>query len=243
MSEGASDLKRRVALACRILGNAGVADYLGHVSARIPGADRVLIRARGLDTGSMVSVSEKEVLDVSLDGRTLGKRSELKPPIETPLHTRIYAARKDVGSVVHVHAAIPMVFSLVNIPILPVFNQGIELADEGIPVYRRNGLVSTPQKGDELASALGQKMSCILLGHGIVTVGKNVEEATIRALRLDKIAKVNLYARLIGEPTATPQGGWEIDRAAVDAETRGEWNYQKEMLDRASEKGVGRRSR
>jgi L-ribulose-5-phosphate 4-epimerase len=230
LGESVAELKRKVALACRILGNTGIADYLGHVSARIPGTDHVLIRARGLDAGSMISTSAKEILDVTLGGKTSGRGSKLRPPIETPIHTRIYLARKDVGSVVHVHAAAPVVLSLVDLPILPVFNQGIELAIEGIPVYPRNGLVSTPQEGEELASALGQKMSCILFAHGIVTVGRTVEEATVRALRLDKIAKMNLYARQIGELKAAPPGGLKVDMATVESEIRGEWNYQVEML-------------
>jgi L-ribulose-5-phosphate 4-epimerase len=230
LSESVADHRRKVALACRILGNVGIADYLGHVSARIPGTDHVLIRARGLDAGSMASTSAKDILDITLDGKPRGRGAKLRPPIETPIHTRVYLARNDVASVVHVHAQVPVVFSLVDLPILPLFNQGIELASEGVPVYPRNGLVSTPERGDELASALGRKMSCILFGHGIVTVGKSVEEATVRALRLDKIAKMNLYARTIGDPKAP--GSPEVNMAAVDSEIKGEWNYQVEMLKR-----------
>ncbi len=230
MSENAAELRKKVALACRILGNVGLADYLGHVSARIPGTDHVLIRARGLDAGSMASTSEKEILNITLDGKVRRHVSKLRPPIETPIHTQVYLARKDVGSVVHVHAPFPVVFSLVDLPILPVFNQGIELAAEGIPVYPRNGLVATRQEGDELASTLGQKMSCILYAHGIATVGRTVEEATVRALRLDRIARMNFYARLIGQPRSAPPGGLRVDMAAVESEIRGEWDYQVGML-------------
>ena len=234
LSGGIAELKDTVALACRILGNAGMADFLGHVSARIPPTARVLIRSRGLDAGSMASTSSKEILDITLDGDAGGKKQKLRPPIETPLHTQIYRARHDVASVVHVHAVAPVIFSLTGIPILPIFNQGIELASEGVPVYLRNGLVATRERGDELAAALGSNMSCILLGHGIVTVGRTVEEATIRAFRLDRIARVNLYARVIGEPKGAPPGGWEVDADAVEAEIRGEWNYQKEKLEASS---------
>ena len=238
LSKDVAELRDTVALACRILGNAGAADFLGHVSARIPRKDHILIRARGLDAGSMASTSAREILDVTLDGDVRGRKSKLKPPIETPIHTQIYRARSDVESVVHVHAVAPVIFSLTGIPILPIFNQGIELASEGIPVYRRNGLVATRRRGDELASALGPNMSCILLGHGVVTVGRTVEEATIRALRLDRIAKVNLYARVIGELKGEPPGGWEVDMAAVGAEIRGEWRYQIELLKSRLKRGL-----
>ena len=239
MREEVAEIRKKVALACRVLGNVGIADYLGHVSARIPGTDRVMIRARGLEAGSMASTSVKQVLEINGDGKARGRDARLRPPMETPIHTRIYSARKDVESVVHVHAVAPVVFSLVDLPILPLFNQGMEIAAEGIPVYRRNGLVTTAQRGDELASALGPKMSCIMLGHGVVTVGRTVEEATIRALRLDRIAKMNIYARLIGEPKATPEGGWEINRSAVDAEVRAEWDYQKKRLGPSSARQEG----
>ena len=239
MREEVAEIRKKVALACRILGNVGIADYLGHVSARIPGTDRVMIRARGLEAGSMASTSVKQVLEIDGDGKARGRDARLRPPMETPIHTRIYSARKDVESVVHVHAAAPVVFSLVDLPILPLFNQGMEIAAEGIPVYRRNGLVTTAQRGDELASALGPKMSCIMLGHGVVTVGRTVEEATIRALRLDRIAKMNIFARLIGEPKGAPEGGWEINRSAVDAEVRAEWDYQKKRLESSPARQAG----
>lgn len=230
LKRDARELRKKVALACRILGNAGIADYLGHISARIPGANHLLIRARGSEAGSMLTTSTKQILAVNFDGRPLKNELSLKPPIETPIHTRILSARKDVTSVVHVHAPTPIAFSLAGLPILPIFNQGMELAIEGIPVYPKNGLISTPERGDELAATLGTKSSCILLAHGIVTVGRSIEEATVRALRLEAIARMNLSARLLGGPKAVQTGNLEIDKTRVEMEIRGEWKYQMEML-------------
>ena len=177
----------------------------------------------------MLATTTSQILTVTPDGKPLGKATALKPPIETPIHTRILLARKDVTSVVHVHAPTPVIFSMVDLPILPVFNQGMELAAEGIPIYPKNGLVSTAERGDELAAALGPKTSCIMFAHGIVTVGKTVEEATMRALRLETIAKMNLHARLLGGPKTIKAESLEIDETRVELEIRGEWNYQVEM--------------
>lgn len=230
MKDDLYELKKKVALACRVLGNAGIADYLGHVSARIPRTNQVLIRGRGLEAGSMLATSPREILAVTLDGKPLTRTPTLMPPIETPIHTRILRARRDVASVVHVHAPTPVAFAVADLPILPIFNQGMELAAEGIPVYPRNGLVATPERGDEVAATLGSKMSCILFAHGIVTVGRSVEEATVRALRLETIARMNLRARLLGGPKALRTETLELDSAKVEMEIRGEWNYQVEML-------------
>ncbi len=44
------DLKERVAESCRVLGSLDLTKAAtGHVSTRVPGTDRVLIRARGPD--------------------------------------------------------------------------------------------------------------------------------------------------------------------------------------------------
>jgi 3,4-dihydroxyphthalate decarboxylase len=231
LKEAVAGLRDKVALSCRILGNAGLADFLGHVSARVPGTDKVLIRARGSDAGSMLATTAKEILEVSLDGNAVRKEARLRPPLETPIHTRIYKARKDVGSVVHVHAQAPVIFSLVDLPILPLFNQGMELANEGIPVYPNNSLVTTASAGDALAASLGHKMSCIMFAHGIVTVGRTVEEATVRTFRLETVAKMNFLARLLGRPRAVPPMGRVVGRAILDGEIRGEWGYQVEMLE------------
>ena len=43
-----TDLRERVASACRVLGTLDLTPgTLGHASARIPGTDRILVRARG----------------------------------------------------------------------------------------------------------------------------------------------------------------------------------------------------
>ena len=43
-----NELKDQVATSCRIIGNRGLTrGSFGHVSARIPGTDRVLIKAKG----------------------------------------------------------------------------------------------------------------------------------------------------------------------------------------------------
>ena len=48
------ELKEKVATGCRILAKFGLADYLGHVCARVPGTKYILIKARGIDLGNLL---------------------------------------------------------------------------------------------------------------------------------------------------------------------------------------------
>src|ERR687887_2059359 len=88
----AQSLREQVAWACRIVALEGYADLtLGHVSAR--GADgEIWIKRKG------VALDEVEPDDVVLaDDRAAVLH------LETVLHTGVYAARPDVGAVVHGH--------------------------------------------------------------------------------------------------------------------------------------------
>src|SRR5438093_2111881 len=85
-------LREQVAWACRILASEGYADLtLGHISARGPGGD-VWIKRKGV---SLAEVEPEDVVAIEDADAVLH--------LETVLHTGVYAARADVGAVVHGH--------------------------------------------------------------------------------------------------------------------------------------------
>ena len=90
-------LRRDVALANRIIERFGLSNAFGHVSARIPGTDRFYISTRR----SPGLAEESGLLVIDTDGKILA--GEGTPNSEFWIHARIYAARPDVGSVVHAH--------------------------------------------------------------------------------------------------------------------------------------------
>ena len=64
-----AELRRRVAVACRILAHAGLAeDILGHVSARVDD-DTILVRARGPAEAGLLFSTPDDVIACSLDDR------------------------------------------------------------------------------------------------------------------------------------------------------------------------------
>jgi ribulose-5-phosphate 4-epimerase/fuculose-1-phosphate aldolase len=86
-----------------------------------------------------------------------------------------------------------------------------------VRIYPRAILIHTPDLGQELATALGDGQSCLLQGHGIVTVGATVAEATVRAIKLESLAELTVQASTTGrEPklvaeadVASIMGSWE----------------------------------
>src|SRR6266705_220633 len=90
-------LKRDVVLANRIVERFGLSNAFGHASARIPGTDTFFMPTRR--SPGLASASTLLVLDT--EGKILSGRGT--PNSELWIHARIYAARPDVGGVVHAH--------------------------------------------------------------------------------------------------------------------------------------------
>jgi ribulose-5-phosphate 4-epimerase/fuculose-1-phosphate aldolase len=206
-------LKERVAKACRVLGMLDLTrGVTGHISARVPGTDTILIRARGPGETGVRFTSADDVITVDLDGKKLDGDDDLASPVEVFIHTWIYRTRPEVNSVVHAHPATTVLFTICNKPLQPIYGAydptGLRLLMEGIPTYPRSILVSNNELGQEFAATMG-KHACLMRGHGITTCGPSIEEATMTAIRLNDLAEMNYRAQLLGDPQTIPQE--EID--------------------------------
>ena len=209
MEEGMSevdDLRQRVAEACRVLARLDLTKAAtGHVSARVPGSERILIRARGPGELGVRYTTPAQILEVDPDGKVIGgAEAGLESPIEVFIHTAIYKTRPEVNSVVHVHPPLVVLFTICRKPLQPLFGaydpSALQLALEGIPSFERSILVSTPALGEELARVMGKAKTCMMRGHGITTAGPSVEEASLYAIQLNELAAMNYQANLLGEP-------------------------------------------
>lgn len=239
------DLKEKLATAHRILYKLGLADYLGHVSARVPGTDIVLIKGRGWVLGSLQHTLPQHIIAVNLEGRPTEEK--LLPPVETKMHTSIYRARSDVGSVVHSHQTLATAFGIAGRRIVPVHinaaGASAEVVAHGIPTFDRPDLVSTDELGEAVARVLGQHGACHLRGHGIVVVGRTVEEATLRAIEIESQARLNLTASRLGIVSPIPEESLssfvnsyvKSDRELPPA-YEGAWNYYAGLVVIGSEK-------
>lgn len=235
------DLRETVAQACRVLGRLDITKAAtGHVSARVPGRDHALIRARGPGELGVRYTTADQVIEVDFDGKPVGKSGAgLEAPHEVFIHTAVYRARPDVNAVVHVHPTAVVLFTICNKPLLPLFGaydpSALLLALEGIPTYERSILISTPELGTDLARALGPHTTCLMRGHGITSVGVGVEDAALAAIHLNELASVNYQARLLGDPVPISQEDQETFRRALGGRPRGAgrgpalWRYYLEL--------------
>jgi ribulose-5-phosphate 4-epimerase/fuculose-1-phosphate aldolase len=179
------ELRRDVALANRILERTGLAHAFGHASARIPGTNTFLLPTRR----SPGLAEADDLLVIDSEGKLLSGDGE--PNSEFWIHARLYAARPDVGGVVHAHPAACVCLTQIGETHRVVHNQGGIFAG-GVPEYSRVGLIRSRELGDLLAKTLGQGNSAMMRGHGITTALSDVRSATVAACYLEESAALQL---------------------------------------------------
>src|ERR671912_1820171 len=208
------ELKKKVALGNRIMFHQGLADYHGHVSARILGSRKFFIKPVLAPLGE---ISSRDIILVDIDqymevceenytkaGNKRGITKLKKPPRETMIHASIYAARSDVNSVVHTHQSLATAFSVAGTPILPIYNQAAVFAPE-TPIFPSPRLIYTIQDGKEVCQTLGDRMAMLLKGHGVIVCGDSLEYATVHAIYLERTAYMQFVASCVGKPSIMPQ--------------------------------------
>jgi ribulose-5-phosphate 4-epimerase/fuculose-1-phosphate aldolase len=206
-------LRREVALACRMLALTGLTTpILGHVSIRLD-PSRVLVRCRGPEERGLLATEVSDVRLVHIDDRG-AVAGGYTLPNEFPIHAEILRARPDADSVVHAHPRSALLAGLADIALRPVFGAynipAAAMATAGVPVFEHRGLVRSPERGRELAATLGDSSVALLRGHGIVTAGDRVVQAVVRAFDLDDLLSISVeLARLGAEPDEVS----ESDRA------------------------------
>lgn len=81
-------------------------------------------------------------------------------------------------------------------------------------VYKQfNGVVLAEEEGKNIAAALGNKKAALLQNHGLLTVGKSIEEAVFWFVSLEKCC----HAQLLADAAAAGQGGQTVKIDEADA--------------------------
>ena len=191
-----AELRDRLALSLELHSKEGFITYNGHVSARVPGSDRILISPYG----GGLRVTPEDMVTLEMSGRVLALGpAKLAPPSESPIHTAIYRFREDVMAIAHIHPPLSTFFGIADTPIVPVHVSGAVFGAP-IPLLDDPDLIKTDGQGERLARALGAHRAVLMRGHGAVTVGESVEAVFLASLYLEENARHQLFASLLGKP-------------------------------------------
>jgi L-ribulose-5-phosphate 4-epimerase len=189
-----ADLKSKLAMSSRMLFNAGLVDYSGHISARIPGSDRLLILPHPV---SRALVKPDDMVVTDFDGKLI--EGKYKAPSEVFMHARAYKARGDIESVAHLHNHVVATLTMVDKPFYPASsNPGAFFGPGPLPIYKDPALIHTIEQGDAVAKALGKGDAVMLRGHGSMVVGQAIEWVFAACVDLEEAASRFYQASVLG---------------------------------------------
>jgi L-fuculose-phosphate aldolase len=163
----------------------------GNISVRTH-KNYILTTAAGLCKGKL---SEKNLIKADFKGRKISGRGAASS--EFKMHKYIYEQRKDVNAIIHTHPVFATAFASAGIALdKPVFPE-VYIFFGKIPLAK----YATPSTG-EVPASIEQYVkdydAILLANHGLVTFGKTLEDAYFKTEKVEHIAQISFYARLLG---------------------------------------------
>lgn len=191
-----TDIRQSIIAAALYMQRSGmIRGTSGNISVRVP--EGVLV------TPSSVPYEELEPEDiclVSLEGEHLDCRR--RPSSETPLHLAVYAARPDVGAVVHAHSEYSTVMASLCGVLPAVTVPGTEFYPvKSVPFL----LPGSEALADAVAEALGDGSAVIMAHHGLVCAAQTLKKAMGAAEYVEENARIAYRLRLAGSESAIPE--------------------------------------
>lgn len=202
----------------------------GHLTARLPGADRFWSHRWGV---GFDEVRADGLIEADFDLRTLRGTGEVNPTLH--IHTRIYLARPDVTCIVHTHGKSAVALGCAGMTLEPITQSGAIFHDDVALFDEFHGIVLGTDEGDAIAAALGGKRALLLKNHGALVVGANVAEACIGMTVLEWAADVQLRAAAAGPlQHLAPEAASQSKRFLLDAGNLGlRWEFMKRKVRRS----------
>ncbi|MDR2930815.1 MAG: L-ribulose-5-phosphate 4-epimerase [Propionibacteriaceae bacterium] len=178
----------------------------GNVSARVPGADLLVIKPSGV---SYDELTASAMVVTDLDGRLV--QGDRAPSSDTFAHAYVYRHMPEVGGVVHTHSTYATAWAARREPIPCVLTMMADEFGGPIPVGPF-ALIGDDSIGRGIVETLsGSRSPAVLMAnHGVFTIGKDARAAVKAAAMCEEVAKTVHVARQLGLPVAIPQD--DVDR-------------------------------
>jgi len=113
-------------------------------------------------------------------------------------HLHVYKVRPDVRSIVHTHPPYVMALSLLGVPLAVQHMDVMCFYDDCAFLPDWPGVPFGDEEGELLSAAIGDRRAALLAHHGMLTVGKSVEEATYLATFMESAARMQMRAMSAG---------------------------------------------
>ncbi|MYT29273.1 MULTISPECIES: class II aldolase/adducin family protein [unclassified Streptomyces] len=193
--------KRRLAAALRVFAAYGYDEGVaGHITARDPvREDHFWVNPFGIH---FADIRVSDLLLVDARGRIIeggGERARVNPAAFA-LHSAVHDARPDVVAAAHSHSVHGRAWSTLGRPLDPLTQDACAFFEDHQVYDDYSGVVLDPEEGKRIAATLAGHKALLLRNHGLLTVGRSVDEAAWWFISLERCCQVQLMAEAAGTP-------------------------------------------
>jgi len=143
-----------------------------------------------------------------------------EPSSEWRFHHDILKLRIDANVVIHTHSPFATTLSLFRKDI-PAFHYMIAVAGGNSIRCSAYALLGTQALSDEAIKALDNRKACLLANHGLIVVGRDIEDALNVTCEIERLCEQYVYALQIGFPIIL--SNQEMDEVIDRFKSYGSW--------------------
>ena len=216
--------KQRLAAGFRLFSRFGFDEGVaGHITARDPElADHFWVNPFGMHFGhirasDLILVNHQgEVVE---GGRTVNTAA-------FAIHSQVHAARPDAVAAAHSHSTYGRAWSTLGRQLDPITQDSCAFYGDHALFDDFTGVVLDTEEGKRIAHALGDNKAVILRNHGLLTVGKSVDEAVWWFITMERTCQVQLLAEAAGTPVSIDPDSAALTHTQVGSHLAGWFSFQ-----------------
>ncbi|MQF82798.1 class II aldolase/adducin family protein [SAR202 cluster bacterium AD-802-E10_MRT_200m] len=187
--------KKQVLLAAKeLMRSKLVGSSSGNISKRIVGSGSLIaITPSRKPYRQMV---KKDILIADEFGAVV--EGELPVSSEIRIHLETYRMRKDVHAVIHSHSMYVGICSVAGFSIPPILDELVVLIGGEIKLANY-AFPGSQELAENVCEALGDQNAVMMQNHGLLAVGRDLDEAFNVCEIVEKAAQTYVFARLLGQ--------------------------------------------
>ena len=192
-----AERKVKLASAFRVFAHYGFDEGIaGHITARDPEFPETFwVNPFGMYFGN---VCVSDLIRVDMSGNIVeGSRRALNRAAFV-IHSNIHQLRPDVNAIAHSHSIYGRTFSATGKTLRPLTVEATPFYNDHVIFDSTGGVVNEMEEGESVGRALGKHKAMILRNHGLLTVGKTVDEAVWWFIAMERSCQTQLLAEAVG---------------------------------------------
>ena len=163
-----------------------------HVSARVPGPEHhFLINPYGL---MFDEITASSLVKIDQNCNKLSDSPFPVNPAGFTIHSCIHAVRDDAGCILHTHTRAGVAVSAQKAGVLPLSQQST-LIMGSLAYHDYEGVALNPDEKPRLQANLGHANYLMLRNHGLLTVGKTIQEAFVNMYLFENTCRIQIDAQ------------------------------------------------